>query len=253
MTYTAVTLSGILLAFTCGAPLAAQDPPPPSVVDLGHPLSDADPTWSGHPAFKHTTSTTANGIFVGSFETDEHFGTHVDAPAHFVPNAWTVDQIPVIRFLRPAVRIDVRPQVAKNEDYRMTREDVLAFERKNGVIAPGTIVLVMTGWDARWSDPSRYRNEHDGALHFPGLSLEAAETLIQRDVAAIGIDTPSVDYGASTAFEVHHATLPHDIYHIENVANLLAVPVKGFSVVVAPVNVKGGSGAPARVFAVVRP
>lgn len=248
----AFTLSALLIALTGGGPHATQDPPPPSVVDLGHPLSEADPTWSGHPVFKHTTST-ENGIFVGSFQTDEHFGTHVDAPAHFVPGGWTVDQIPVIRFVRPAVRIDLRAKALKDEDYRMTREDILSFERKNGVIAPGTVVLVMTGWDARWSEPARYRNEHDGALHFPGLSVEAAETLIQRDIAAIGIDTPSVDYGPSTAYEVHHATLPHDIYHIENVANLLAVPVKDFSVVVAPAYVKGGSGAPARVFAVVRP
>ena len=62
-----------------------------------------------------------------------------------------------------------------------------------------------------------------------------------------------MDYGPSTAYEVHHTTLPHDIYHIENVANLLAIPTKGFTVLVAPANVKGGSGAPARVFAVVRP
>jgi len=111
----------------------------------------------------------------------------------------------------------------------------------------------MTGWDARWSDQARYRNEHDGALHFPGLSVEAAQLLVQRDIAAIGIDTPSVDYGPSTAYEVHHTTLPRDIYNIENVANLAAVPTRGFTVVVAPVNVKGGSGAPARVFAVARP
>jgi kynurenine formamidase len=253
MTFTSAAPAALLLAVVVsGAPQAPQNLPPPSVVDLGHPLSDADPTWSGKPVFSHKTST-ENGIFIGSFETDEHFGTHVDAPAHFVPGGWTVDQIPVIRFVRPAVRIDLRAQVLKNEDYRMTRDDIITFERKNGAIAPGTIVLVMTGWDARWSDPVKYRNEHDGALHFPGLSIEAAQALIQRDIAAIGIDTPSVDYGPSTAYEVHHAVLPHDIYNIENVANLISIPTRGFSVVVAPVNVKGGSGAPARVFAVVRP
>ena len=85
------------------------------------------------------------------------------------------------------------------------------------------------------------------------MSVEAAQLLVQRDIAAIGIDTPSVDYGPSTAYEVHHTTLPKDIYNIENVANLAAVPTRGFTVVVAPVNVKGGSGAPARVFAVARP
>ena len=92
-----------------------------------------------------------------------------------------------------------------------------------------------------------------GALRLPGLSVEAAQTLIQRDIAAIGIDTPSVDYGPSTTYKVHHTTLPHDIYNIENIANLGSVPIRGFSVVVAPVDVKGGSGAPARVFAVIRP
>ena len=86
--------------------------------------------------FKRTGST-ENGIFVGSFETDEHFGTHVDAPAHFVPGGWTVDQIPVLRFVRPAVRIDLRAQVLKNEDYRMTREDVLTFERSTAPSTPG--------------------------------------------------------------------------------------------------------------------
>jgi kynurenine formamidase len=255
MTFTsAAPIAVVLAVFASGGQQKLQDIlPPPSIIDLGHPLSATDPTWSGKPAFTHKTSTTENGIFIGSFETDEHFGTHVDAPAHFVPGGWTIDQIPPIRFVRPAVRIDLRARVLKNEDYRMTREDIVLFERKNGAIAPGTIVLVMTGWDARWSDPARYRNEHDGALHFPGLSVEAAETLVQRDIAAIGIDTPSVDYGPSTAYEVHHTTLPHQVYNIENVANLLAVPTQGFSVVIAPANVKGGSGAPARIFAIVRP
>jgi kynurenine formamidase len=241
----------IVIALACIGVPRAQELPPPSVVDLGHALSESDPTWSGHPVFKHSTST-SNGILIGSFESDEHFGTHVDAPAHFVPGGRTVDQIPVLRLVRPAVRIDLRPQVSKNEDYRMTREDVIAFERKNGVIAPGTIVLVMTGWDARWSDPARYRNEHDGAMHFPGLSEEAAQVLVQRDIAAVGIDTPSVDYGISSAYEVHHVTLPHDIYNIENVANLQSLPATGFTVVVAPANIKGGSGAPTRLFAVIR-
>jgi kynurenine formamidase len=245
-----VAAAAVAIAFT--GVLSAQQLPGPTIVDLGHPLSDADPTWTGRPVFKHTTSLT-EGILVGSFETDEHFGTHVDAPAHFFHGGLTVDQIPVSHLVRPAVRIDLRAATARNEDYRMTRADIVAFERKNGAIEPGTIVLVMTGWDARWNDPQRYRNEHDGSMHFPGLSVEAAETLLKRDVAAIGIDTPSVDYGASNGFEVHHVTLPKSIYHVENAANLAAIPATGFTVVVAPIDIKGGSGAPARVFAVVRP
>jgi kynurenine formamidase len=243
-------MAGAVLAAAVTSRASAQALPGPKITDLGHPLAETDPTWTGTPVFKYT-ATRHDGIFAGAFQTDEHFGTHVDAPAHFVPGGWTVDQIPVLRFVRPAVRVDVRSQCAKSEDYRVTREDIISFERHNGAILPGTIVLIETGWDARWSDPVRYRNEHDGAMHFPGLSVEAANVLVERDVAAIGIDTPSVDYGMSTAFEVHHVTLPHNIYHIENVANLLAVPITGFTVVVAPINIKGGSGGPARLFAVV--
>jgi kynurenine formamidase len=229
-----------------------QTLPPPKVVDLGHPLSDADPTWSGKPVFTHTVRQ-QGGILIGSFSTDEHFGTHVDAPAHFVPDGWTIDQIPVIRLVRPGVMLDLRAKCAKNDDYLVTKEDILAFERRNGVIQPGTIVLVATGWDTRWSDPARYRNEHDGAVHFPGFSADAARVLVEaRDVAALGIDTPSVDFGPSTAYDVHHITLPHNVYNIENAAHLAELPPTGFTVVVAPANVKGGSGAPARVFAVIR-
>ena len=248
----------LTLAMTLPAVVAAQQhakdlsPPPPRIVDLGHPLSDTDPTWSGKPVFSHTVQH-EGALLVGSFSTDEHFGTHVDAPAHFVPDGWTIDQIPVIRLVRPGVMLDLRAKCAKNEDYRVTKEDIVLFERRNGVIEPGTIVLVATGWDARWSDQARYRNEHDGAMHFPGFSSEAATVLTEdRDVAALGIDTLSIDYGPSTAYEAHRITLPHKVYNIENAAHLADLPPTGFTVVVAPVNVKGASGAPARVFAIVR-
>ena len=253
MTLTSLTqLSALLVALTCAGPPVPQDLPPPAVVDLGHPLSDADPTWSGRPVFKHTTST-ENGIFVGSFETDEHFGTHVDAPAHFVPGGWTVNQIPVIRLVRPAVRIDLRAKVAKNEDYRMTREDVLAFERKNGAIAPGTIVLILTGWDARWTDPARYRNEHDGALHFPGLSAEAAQVLDPARHRRPSASTrPAWTTGRRPRTKSTTRRCRTTSTHRERRQPRVAARA-GFTVVVAPVNVKGGSGAPARVFAVFRP
>lgn len=247
-----VRITTLLLAGTMVARAAGQAPPAPKVIDLGHPLSATDPTWSGKPVFTHTVSREGD-IVTGSFSTDEHFGTHVDAPVHFVPNGWTIDQIPVTRLVRPGVMLDLRAKCARDDDYRVTRADIVVFERRNGVIQPGTIVLVATGWDARWSNPARYRNEHDGAMHFPGFSADAATLLAEsRDVAALGIDTPSVDYGLSTAYEVHHITLPRQIYNVENAAHLTDLPPTGFTVVVAPINVKGASGAPARVFAVVR-
>src|SRR4029453_1120963 len=218
------------------------------VVDLGHPLAETDPSWSGEKVFSRK-ETGQGGVSMGSFSSDEHFGTHLDAPAHF-GGAWTTDKIPVERLVRPAVCINVEAQAAKDEDYRLTQKDVLAFEAKAGRIPEGAFVLVATGWDRRWPDRARYMNERDGVKHFPGLSVEAAAFLAkERKVAGIGIDTASVDYGPSTKYETHRTTMPENVYHIENATTLTRLPPRGFTAVVAPIDIAGGSGGPTRLFA----
>jgi kynurenine formamidase len=223
----------------------------PRVVDLGHPLSASDPTWSGERAFTRTP-VAGEGYAGGTFTSDEHFGTHLDAPSHF-GGAWTTEKIPVDRLVRPAVCINVEAKVAADEDYRVTTADFRAFEAKYGKIPVNAMVLVATGWDRRWPDRSRYMNERAGTKHFPGLSLEAASFLArERYAAGIGIDTPSVDYGPSTTFETHRLTMRLNVYHVENAANLTKLPAKGFTVVVAPVQLSGGSGGPTRMFALMK-
>jgi squalene-hopene/tetraprenyl-beta-curcumene cyclase len=225
-----------VLGFSAG--LTAQAP---RVVDLGHPLAAGDPSWSGKPAFERK-GTPRNG----SFSSEEHFGTHLDAPSHF-GGAWTTDKIPADRLVRPGVTINV---TGKPEDYQVTLADVKAFESRNGPIEDGTIVLVATGWDARWKDRRAYMNERNGVKHFPGIGTEAATYLARdRKVAGIGIDTPSVDYGPSEKYETHNITMPLNVYHVENAANLTRLPPRGFTVVVAPINLAGGSGGPTRMFA----
>ena len=242
-------LGALATASLCAMPAVAERPL--KVLDLGHPLSESDPTWTGHKAFTRTETATfaKDGAALGKFSTDEHFGTHLDAPAHF-GGTWTTDKIPVDRLVRPAVCIDITAKVAADEDYRLTVEDIRAFESRNGRIAESALVLVATGWDRRWKEPGRYMNVRNGLKHFPGISVEAA-TLLARDrkVAGIGIDSPSVDYGPSEHFETHRTTQPLNVYHIENAANLTTLPATGFTVVVAPVNIAGGSGGPTRVFA----
>lgn len=234
-----------------GISMAAQ-PQRPRVVDLGHPIQASDPTWDGAAAYQRSVVATIqkDGYAGGKITIEEHFGTHVDAPAHFAPGGWTVDRIPVDRLYRPAVRIDVSKQAAANPDYRVTVADLQAFEKSSGHIPEGVVVLIATGWDRYWPDRARYMNEKNGVKHFPGLSAETT-TLLARDrrVAGIGIDTPSIDYGPSTAFEAHHVSMALNVYHIENAAHLLDLPATGFQVVVAPINIGGGSGGPARVFA----
>lgn len=242
-----LVIASLAIAFALpGQPIGGR------LVDLGHPMTVTDPTWSGKPdAFSHTVTATIEktGIFAGRFTADEHFGTHVDAPAHFAPGKWTVDQIPVERLMRPGHCINVTEKAAADEDYQVTHTDITEWEARHGEIREGAIVLIATGWDARWP-AARYMNVRDGVKHFPGLT-EAAALLLARDrrVAAIGIDTPSVDYGPSTTYEAHRASQPLNVYHVENARGLTALPASGFEVIVAPANVRGGSGAPARVFA----
>ena len=182
----------------------------------------------------------------GAFSSDEHFGTHLDAPAHF-GGAWTVDRIPVDRLVRPGICVNV---AGKPEDYQLTVADVKAFEAKNGAIPEGSIVMIATGWDARWPDQKKYMNDRAGVKHFPGIHPDAAAYLARdRKVAGLGIDTPSVDYGPSAKFETHNLTMPLNVFHIENAARLTSLPAKGFTLVVAPIKLAGGSGGPTRVFA----
>lgn len=219
------------------------------VVDLGHPLSESDPSWSGEKVFSRS-GVKGDGFAMGKFSSDEHFGTHLDAPVH-AGGAWTTDQIPVERLVRPGVCVNIEAAAAKDEDYRLTVEDILRFEAKAGRIPEGVVVLVATGWDRRWPDQVRYMNDRAGVKHFPGLSVEAAALLArERKVAGIGIDTPSVDYGPSAKFETHHTTMPANVYHIENATNLTTLPPSGFTVVVAPIDLAGGSGGPTRIFAI---
>ena len=246
-------LSIALLAVCCAAP--ATTPNAARVIDLGHALSASDPSWSGDRVFawEQAASIEKDGYFAGKFSSEEHFGTHVDAPAHFTVGGMTVDQIPADRLVRPGKCINVAKSVAGNEDYQVTTADVEAFERANGRIADGDSVLIATGWDSRWPDQAKYINARDNVKHFPGLSVAAASLLAkERHVAAIIIDTPSIDFGPSAQFEAHHLTMPAGLYHVENAANLTSLPPAGFTVVVAPIKIKGGSGGPTRVFALLQ-
>ena len=241
------TLPAFLTFSLLTGPVGGESPG--RVLDLGHPLSESDPSWSGQKVFSRS-GTRGEGFAMGKFSSDEHFGTHLDAPVH-AGGAWTTDQIPIDRLVRPAVCLNIEAEAAKDEDYRLTVEDVLRFEARAGRIPEGAMVLVATGWDRRWPDQVLYMNERDGVKHFPGLSVEAAALLArERKVAGIGIDTPSVDYGPSAKFETHHTTMPENVYHVENATNLTRLPPRGFTVVVAPINLVGGSGGPTRVLAI---
>jgi kynurenine formamidase len=229
-----------------------------TVVDLTHTVSEKSPNWEGtakSPYSAHDLSQIEkDGYFTRSITLPEHFSTHLDAPAHFVHGAWTVDQIPAQRLIGPLVVIDVTAKVKQNPDYRVSAEDIAMWEQSNGEISPGAIVVARTGWSERWNSMADYRHaDSAGVLHFPGFSLDAARFLVEsRNVVGLGIDTLSVDYGPAKDFPVHHYTAAHGVYHLENVADLGQVPASGAIALVAPAKLEGGSGAPVRILALVR-
>ena len=246
-------------------PLAAQDNDPVAalleavrdgsvrIVDLTHPLSDAFPKWPGDSrGFEAETYATIDqqGYFTRSVWMLEHFATHLDAPAHFPGGREHTDEIPPERLIAPAVVVDISAQATKDADYRLSSEDIVRWEETNGAIPPGAIVLARTGWALKAGDGDAYRNQDaEGKMHFPGFSVEALEVLLARGVAGLGIDTMSVDWGASTNFAVHQRSHAAGLFHLENLADLSDLPSSGAMLVVAPVKLKGGSGGPVRVFA----
>jgi kynurenine formamidase len=180
--------------------------------------------------------------------------TNIDAPARLARGMWTVDQIPPERLIAPLVVIDVTKQVRGNADYELSVEDIEVWEQIHGEIRAGSVVLARTGWSGRWSSGEGYRNaDKRGVMHFPGFSEDAAKFLVEgRAALALGIDTLSVDAGASKTLAVHEYTLAHSVYHLENVANLDRVPDAGAVVVVAPMKLEGEVDGPVRILALTR-
>jgi kynurenine formamidase len=222
-------------------------------LDLSYAINDKLVPWPGDEKFfeaKVNATAEKDGYFTRSFWMLEHYGTHLDAPAHFPPGKTTVDQIPVKRLFGPAVVIDVRAESAKDADYQLSAARIEDWEKRHGRIPEGAIVLLRTGWASRWPDAQKYRNQDaKGKMHFPGFSAEAAKLLIGRKVSGLGCDTLSIDYGASSDYAVHHLALGADLYHLENLSDMSELPETGAFLIVAPIKLEGGSGGPVRVFA----
>jgi kynurenine formamidase len=197
---------------------------------------------------------TEGGFFYAAYRfcMPEHGGTHLDAPIHFAEGQRTVDQVPLEQLIGPAVVIDVAAKADANRDYRLTRDDVAAFEEAHGRIAPGTIVLLRTGWSRHWPGVKAYLGDDTpgdaSKLRFPGFGEEAARLLVEdRAAAALGVDTASIDYGPSTDFIVHRIAAERNVPGLENLTNLDQLPPRGATVIALPIKIEGGSGGPVRV------
>jgi kynurenine formamidase len=233
------------------------------VVDLSHAYDEDTVYWPTAEGFELEADFegyTDKGYYytANTFCTAEHGGTHIDAPIHFAEGGRTVDQIPLEQLMGSAVMVDVSDRCADDPDYRISTEDLQGWESQHGPLPDGAIVLLRTGYEEFWPERVRYMGtdargpEAVAELHFPGLHPDAARWLVaNRSIAAIGLDTPSIDYGQSTHFESHQVLFAADIPAFENLANLDKLPATGFAVIALPMKIAGGSGGPLRVAAIV--
>ena len=256
-----LALAASLAASACTAP-----PDPSAVfdgtggrwVDLSHPFSESTIYWptdtAGFQLEELAYGRTEGGWFYASygFSTVEHGGTHLDAPIHFAEGGLTADRIPLSDLIGRAAVVDVTDRATP--DYQVSVADLEAWEAEHGELPDGGILLLRTGWGARWDDRAAYLGtELTGPaaipeLHFPGLAPEAAQWLVDnRGIVAVGIDTPSIDYGQSSDFRSHVILYGENVSGFENVANLEALPEAGSYVVALPMKIEGGSGGPLRM------
>ena len=235
------------------APSLAQLLDGTRVVDLSYPLTPEFPLFPVYDPVRVAEKFTyaEHGFCVNSWAFDEHSGTHVDAPAHFGGEA-TVERIPPAELLLHAVVIDISQRVEHDHDAMLLADDVLHWERAHGRLPDRCALFARTGWGRRVGDPAAYLNaDPGGVLHSPGFSPEVTEFLKAErpGVRAIGLDTASLDIGASAEFPAHVSWLPSGRYGIENLANLDQLPPRGVVVVVGAPALAGGSGGPTRVLA----
>jgi kynurenine formamidase len=255
---------GLLLLLALPSPAAAQavDLARYRLMDLTHAFGPNTLFWpTATTGFTHeqlSYGPTPGGWFYSSYAyaAPEHGGTHLDAPIHFNREGITSDRIPVEQFIGPAVVIDISGQAANDPDYRLTRADVMAWETSHGRIPRGAIVVLRTGWAARWPDARRYLGDDTpgdaSRLHFPSFGEDAARLLVtERQVAALGADVASIDYGASKDFIVHQIAAAAGVLGLENLADLSALPPSGATIIALPMKIKDGSGGPLRAVALV--
>ena len=226
------------------------------LMDLTHTLSPDFPVFPSFEPMRMTTLVTVanDGFYANRWDLGEHTGTHMDAPAHFVdrPGTWTADEVPPDRLIAPLVVVHIHERASRDPDAWVTVDDLVGWERQYGRIPDGAVVCMHSGWESRVADPAAFLNaDSAGVLHFPGFSPDAAAWLVhERQPFGIGVDTLSLDIGASTDFKVHLTVLGANLFGLENLANLAKVPPAGATLIIGAPKVRRASGGPCRVLAV---
>ncbi|WP_339704011.1 cyclase family protein [Algoriphagus aquimarinus] len=237
----------------------------PQWIDLSYAFDSTTLYWPNNPdGFQHRVDAegvTDLGYYYSSYTilTPEHGGTHLDAPIHFYEKGETVDELSLSKLTGEAVVIDVSALALEDRDYLIDTVAILSWEAEHGQIPEQAMALFRTGYGKFYPDWRAYfGTAKTGAeaipeLHFLGIQPETAAWLAQsRHVKAVGLDTPSLDYGQSKDFAAHQALMENQIPGFENVDNLDLLSAKGIYVIALPMKIKGGSGSPLRIIATIK-
>ena len=213
-------------------------------IDLTHKICDGIPVWPGDNGFQLKISD-SNFSFV---DMPQGCGTHIDAPRHFYEDGMDIASISLESLTGNVCILDITKQCDADVDYLATKQDILNWEKDHDSIPADSLFFVYTGWSKYWPNANKYLNfDSTETMHFPGISLDAAEYLSLKGVKGIGIDTMSVDGGCSKDFPVHQFTLSRGCFHVENLKDIHLLPVKGAFVMAMPIRIKEAGEAPARV------
>lgn len=219
-------------------------------IDLTHTITTSIPAWQGTDSFStNIIQDYHQGYRTQQFNIGSNTGTHIDAPAHFDLNAPMIDDITLDKLIVAVCVIDVSKKASN--DYRVSVDDINSFEQQHGTIPSGSLVILNTGWHRHWIEPKKYRNlDSRNVMHFPGISLEAARVLLERNIVGIAIDTLSPD-GSDTTFPVHKLLLGASKYIIENIAHADKLPPTGAYVIALPLKIHDAVEAPSRIIGII--
>lgn len=223
-----------------------------SFEDMTHELHENFPTYFGASQFKKTPVFNWDEHKFNLFELtiNEHTGTHIDAPLHFSEDGMSVAEIPVSNLIAPLCVIDIKARAAEDADTQVTPDDVKAWIAANGEIPANACVAMNSGWSDKVATDGFRNADADGAQHYPGFHVEAVKMLMEETGAmSIASDTLSLDHGISPDFATHYEWLPSGRFGIECLANLDNVPASGATLIVGAPKHRGGTGGPARIFA----
>jgi kynurenine formamidase len=232
-------------------------------IDLTHSITPNMPVWKGFGPAKFGPAVDPKTGKAYTYEKDgfeatayriatDQFGTQLDPPAHWAPEYAGIDELPATYAVRPLVVISIVPQVQQDPKYALQVSDVQAFERANGRIPAGSVVMVRSDWSKKWTDDPAAAKKLAADPVFPGVSLAALKLLhLQRHILFHGHEP--LDTDTTPTLEGEHWLMHHGFTQAEGVANLDGVPATGCLVAIGYPKFRGGLGGYARYVAICPP